>query len=414
MQEPNVQSYKKMSDIDNLKISNIERPYFGLNEIDEAWDEVRINEKTTVFYIGSTITKVIHKEIVRNNDFIKWVLYLEFDTLIETEDRKMIVPKTSQGKLKKITSTNIVSPLPTGCIFSASIGGGVHNSFIFSGNHRNNQKLPIFDFEWIKNIDDFHRFINEYISTCPQNYFEKVDRIRNMNHQTVRFGAGDIFRIELDREYYGYGLILGKIREFEKWRELPKKHPLRNVMMQPIMFRFYKIKTQNPNLMSSDLAKIDLLPVDIAGDNDIIWGTHPIVDTKILVESDIDFKMHYHPEIRQGDEMKYRFAWGFGMIEVALQQVPEELRFRILDRKDFSNISVAMSILEISLQKALNGESPYHSHDDLLHPDNLDIKMKIFKMLGIDEDISLDEFNSMYNGLTRKQYIDRIYHRNSN
>ena len=81
----------------------------------------------------------------------------------------------------------------------------------------------------IMSDEDFHEFMRYYISTCPDDYFEHISAVRNMKHQTVKFRAGDIFRCQIDRTHCAYGLILGKTREIETWKELPKEHSCKNV-----------------------------------------------------------------------------------------------------------------------------------------------------------------------------------------
>lgn len=71
-----------------------------------------------------------------------------------------------------------------------------------------------------------------YIETCPEDYFEKIKTLKNTVHQTVKFKPGDIFRCELDRFHYCYGLILGKTREIQKWGIFPENHSFIHLMMQ--------------------------------------------------------------------------------------------------------------------------------------------------------------------------------------
>ena len=54
--------------------------------------------------------------------------------------------------------------------------------------------------------------------------------------------------MEIDRFHYGYGIITGQIKEILKWKELPENHGLRELMMVPIMVRFYDVCTTDDNL----------------------------------------------------------------------------------------------------------------------------------------------------------------------
>ena len=144
---------------------------------------------------------------------------------------------------------------PFGCDFCIQLCED--NSRIYAYNMRNHQVIPIGEEDRIKKImsdEDFHEFMKYYISTCPDDYFERIAAVGNMEHQTIRFDAGDIFRCQVDRTHYAYGLILGKTRQIEKWDELPEEHSFRHVMMQPIIVRMYDFVTTDKNMTDKELA----------------------------------------------------------------------------------------------------------------------------------------------------------------
>ena len=128
--------------------------------------------------------------------------YVEFDTHLRTDNRQMLLPLTSRGRPKPVTPTNIMSVMPFGCTLNICLRED--SSFIHAGNQRNCQEITIGEHTRIKNImsdDDFHEFMKYYMSTCPDDYFERIEEIRNTEHRTIRFCAGDIFRCQTDREH---------------------------------------------------------------------------------------------------------------------------------------------------------------------------------------------------------------------
>jgi len=287
-----------------IEIKNNERKYFGLDEISSNWEKSEFYSKTNicykrtvVFWEKETIKKVIVEENRMSDDnVIRSRSYQEVDTIIETENREMILPLTSRGKKKKVSATNILAITPFGCQFYFALRSISEKpiAYLSASNPRNNQELAIGEEEKISKIftpEDFRLFIEEYIKTCPDYYFDRIKRMRTEKHKTVKYKSGNIFRIEMDRFHYCYGLITGEVKKIQKWPELPERHSMRSVMMVPLMIRFFELVTTNGELKVADLKDIPLSRVEVYGDNDIIWGTHPIVDHKDLIVDDIEFNL---------------------------------------------------------------------------------------------------------------------------
>lgn len=76
--------YPEYREYKEFRLTNYERPYFGLDVIDTNWDEVEIKEGTIVFFDGDVIKKVIAWENFNQYE------YREFDTEIRTRERQFI------------------------------------------------------------------------------------------------------------------------------------------------------------------------------------------------------------------------------------------------------------------------------------------------------------------------------------
>lgn len=379
-----------------FRLSDKQRRYFGLDPIDEHWDEVEIKEGTTVFYDGDVIKKIITSE------YTKRVEFTECDTELYTRERKFLLPKTERGKEKKITPTNLLSVMPTGCKVYISLKNTHSRSYVSAYSPRNNISLPITDNEDIEFIAELQDWLENYMKTCPPDYFEKVNRMRTLPHRTIKYNTGDLVRFEIDREYYGFALIIGKLRELQKLGVFCEGHPMHDLMTVPILIRIYKLKTKNKNMPINEIIKNELLATKIMSDNNIIWGTHEIIGNKQLEESDIDFPMQYGFSISANRKRIMRFAWGMGMIRIDdLETIPNELK-----TSDFLNIGVSCSLPIHQLTRVLDGQSEYNRYDDLRHPDHDEMKQKVFWFLGLPSEIDMDRFNEKYNGMTRRQYID--------
>ena len=51
-------------------------------------------------------------------------------------------------------------------------------------------------------------------------------------------------------------------------------------MSVPIMVRYYDIITENADMTAEKLKDVPLDRLEVCVDNDIIWGTHTVVDHK--------------------------------------------------------------------------------------------------------------------------------------
>lgn len=388
-----------------------ERPYFALDEIDPSWEKVtmfsttyNIHKRTVFFFDKDIIRKIIHEEIVDNGkEGIMRDSYSELNTEIVTKNRNTILPKTGRGREKSLTPTNALYGSFTECHFNFEFANDKYPCNMYCANAKNVQYLHFIGHENIRNNQDFRKYAEEYINNSPKNHMERIERIRKSKHVTVKYTAGDIFRVEFDYRYYGYGIILGKIRQLEKWDEIPKEHVFRKQMTQPIIFRMYDIVTEDGNLKKEDLQNIELLPLDIAQDNEIIWGTHPIVDTMILEEKDIDLPFLIEP-LKGDKKNKVKITWGTAIVELDAQEVPELLKYKT----DTYGVSLTMNFNYLLSKHGYRSDS-YTDASKYIHI--AELKRKLAEYLGEDENFDMDDFAERFGGLTRKQYIKLAYER---
>lgn len=419
-----------------IKITNEERQYLGLEPIMEEWYITQYysktnlwHKRTTVFWEENVIKKVIveQKKILSPNNRIIYQSIQEDDTNLLTENREWLLPLTKRGKKKKITATNILAITPLGCTFHFHLD--VHKDISTSMsicNQRNNQRIAIGEHEKINKIQndaDFHHFMKYYIESCPQDYFERIERLKYSDHITVKYNTGDIFRVEVDRFHYCYGLITGQIRRIQKWEELPQQHSLQSVMMVPIMVRFYNVRTTNPDLSVEELAQYPLGRVTICGDNDIIWGTHTIVGHKELKEDDIEFSLiccriknlspnttvHTYDMFVSDGMVEYPKSfnlyveWGTAVTILPYERISEKLQEYL---KEYHSPHGGVSI---GIYPELIGENSFEYKGNLLNDINKKMRSELFSCLGLDENATFDEFAMMFGGLTQKEILGKFY-----
>lgn len=424
-----------------IEIKNEERKYFGIEEISPKWTQTTYHSKTNcwykrvmVFWNENSIVKVIVEEKrVSGDDEITYQNYREYDTEILTENKEWILPMTARGKKKKTSASNILSILPFKCSFYFCIDSSYtpQKAYIVVHNPRSCQNLAIGESEKINKIcnnEDFRAFIKEYIDTCPEDYFDRVEQMKNSKHRTVKYCVGDVFRIEVDRFRYCYGIITGEINAIKKWTELPKRHSLQSLMMEPIMIRYYSLVTTEKNLSINDLLQVPLSRVKICGDNDIIWGTHQIIGHKELEVDDLEFNLvctkgisnkeqitvftqnSFLPDenIPMPEVFSLDIEWGTAVTSLDSSQVSGKLRTYFKDYQS-PHRGVSMSIwpnlLIISDEEKMNHLAYKYN---LLEEINRDMRNELFSCIGLNNDATFDEFACKFGGLTKKEILQKI------
>lgn len=416
-----------------VEIGNHQRKYLCLNEIDPEWTvrtffstTHRMFKRTTVFFSGSLIVKVIYEERrFLDENTIRYELYNEFDTKLETSDGK-ILPLTPKGKPKTINPTNIMNITPFGCSFSFVFYPNYANMFI--SNHRNRLKIAVGEKDRINRIrtkEDFSEFLEWYISTCGESYFKKTERLINSELKIQKIKPGDIFRMEYDRTRYCYGIVLGIVRNIMKWDCFPEKHSFNRLMTQPLMIRLYNIITDDPDMTAEELEKLPLMPMEICSDDNIHYGTHDIIGHKALTPSDIEFNFictkifseDRHKTlftdnlllssglIKPRPQYKLYIEWGLANTYLQWEDISEELRNSLEDYKcPYGGVSLGISPVDIGRTQ----EAPmkgYNYRYNLLLPHNADKLKLIFRSLGLPEDTDFDGFARAFGGITAEEYI---------
>lgn len=429
---------KNFGSDDLITLSNEERKYFCLEPLEPAW-EVKVfysktnyhYKRTKIFFEGERIVKtIVEVKKIISGDKKVFERYIESDTCLKTENREWLVPLTARGKKKKVTPASVDNILPFGCTLTFTINYD-EPSGLWVSNFRSNQELAIGERERIGRIrsnTEFRDFLNYYIATCPPGYFDEVQRVKNSVHQTVKYRAGDIFRVGYDRTRYYYGLILGEVRKINKWKELPNKHSLRSLMSVPLLIRFYDAVLPQDNLSAQELEQIPMCPLEICCDSDIIWGTHPIIGHKKIRPEDIYFHLvctkiisedpHNtlftqdmfigHGLMKRPEQYKLYIEWGFAQTELGSEQLSEQLRAFFAQ---YSSPHGGVRVGTISIFIDRTNEQRLKLRDfrnNLLIPENREIRNELFACLGLKPDADFDDFAKKYNGLTRDEIAIRL------
>lgn len=414
-----------------IMITNEERKYMGLDVIEDSWDISQfysktnlLHKRTSVFWCNDTIKKIIVEEKKISGERILYECITEYDTDLNTENREWLLPLTTRGKKKKINATNILAVNSLGCGFHFSLDTFHEASVSMSiYNDRNNKHIAIGEedkISKIRNDADFHEFMEYYMKTCPPHYFDRVKALREGSHVTAKYKTGDVFRIEVDRFRYCYGIITGQVKEILKWNELSEFHSLRSLMMVPIMVRFYDICTMDDNLSVEDLTCIPLGRVEVCGDNEIIWGTHKIIGHKELSKEDIEFNLvctkiqelkanatvHTydfgvaHGMIKYPDSYNLYVEWGTATTILPYEKISEKLKEYLKEYRS-PHGGVATRIDNI----ALRGEKSFEYKFNLLNDINKEMREELFRCLQLEANADFDDFANKYGGLTKEEIL---------
>ena len=385
-----------------VELNDRYRHFYGLSPLDPKWDkEVRysvthdMQKRTELYYDGDTLKKYIHEEKYTKSAS---VLYEESDLDAQTESRQMLLPKTSRGRAKPVNPSLLRTPtymLGHLYVWLGKDGNGTVTSF----NSSNDQSLPLPPGKILSYARDFVDYTEKYIASCPDNYESILDNFRTKKRVTVKFTAGDIFRVHITPTLYTYCLIICKVRQLLKWQEVPEEHPLQDIMCQPIAFRQYAIITDNPNMTTEQLSNIPLLNTDFAQDNEILWETYPIVAHKQLTESDIDFGV-------MAPNDKNYIMWDFAFYHLSdsdstLKKAIEE--WRTIPKPDGIHAaryscSLGINIWMPNAEKGVIPTDTYFQYYDKL-------KQIIIDYLGLDESAPSDDFAKRFGGITHSDFI---------
>lgn len=414
-------------------INNEERKYMGLDNMDDNWEMTQFysktnlwHKRTSVFWSDCIIMKIILEEKRVSDERITYESITEYDIELHTENREWLLPLTARGKKKKINATNILAFAPTKCIFHFHLDSydkPLTSMSIY--NQKNNKSIAIGEndkIDTIRNDSDFHEFMKYYMDTCPTNYFEKINELREAPHITVKYKTGDIFRSEVDRFQYTYGIIIGQVKEILKWPELPEYHSMRKLMMVPIMVRFFDICTKNDNLTVDELEKFSLGRTQICGDNDIIWGKHKVIGHKEIEKEDLEFnlicaKIKKHNEnatvhtyntmvdlglVPYPEKFNLYVEWGMATTILEYEKLSEKLKEYLKEYRS-PHGGISTTIRNINLE----GEKSFEYKFNLLNDVNKEMREELFKCLGLSVSADFDEFANKYNGITKEEILKK-------
>jgi hypothetical protein len=169
-----------------IELDDKKRYFLGLSRLDPSWHkEVRYSvlysdyRRTEIYFDGNTIRKIIYENrtLMKDGTFSAGV-YTEKDLEAETEDRYLLLPKTSRGKKKPWTPSLLDTPTYNGPAFYAYLSSSTYYTY----NMKNGSSLPWLFFG--KRLEPevttpiaFYTYLDELIRRIPDEYADYEELI---------------------------------------------------------------------------------------------------------------------------------------------------------------------------------------------------------------------------------------------
>lgn len=388
------------------ELTNEQRRYFGLAPIENHWDRVILKGDTyrieSVLYFDNDTIK---RHIVSTEKEYTEQQYNEL-----AKDRTILLPKTDKGKEKKLSASVLEQRQPTGVYLSINCGHltiGNYNSqtTFYSTRWHNEQQSE-------KKIVDF---VNDFISSSPENHFAEIERYKNLKRQNVKFKAGDYFCFKLDRTNFGYGRLLLDVNKVRKKKLVEDFHGLGLLMGPPLMIELFAFSSANKKVSIEELDRQPKLPSDVMMDNLLLYGEFEIIGHREIKDDEFDFPISYGRSI---DQRRIVFLqWG-----LIHKELPQDKFYKyVIGEKEFDqnpygyySIGFRPHYDSIEVLKTISNNSVYNYDNaryykakwDLRNPKNQDIKNELFKVFGLDTTKSYFE-NSKLTGTKLPSEINK-------
>ena len=162
-----------------VELDDRKRYFYGLSPMNPAWHkEVRysvthkIYKRSEIYFEGNSIRKFIFESRMFQNDgTFTYGTYIERDMVAETEERYLLLPRTSRGRKKPWTPSLLETPTYVAAQLTVDLDRGL----LYTHNWQSNKELPLPDFgtvsgNHIKTPIEFYTYTDEFIKNAPADY----------------------------------------------------------------------------------------------------------------------------------------------------------------------------------------------------------------------------------------------------
>lgn len=351
------------------ELTNRQRCCLGLEEISDGWDRLELAEGNILYFDGDTICKVIICEEKR---------YHESSMEVATrQNRTMIVPKTSRGKLKNLTWSNVLDRSSRGMYIEWD------GNSVMLANYTTQTTYYLSSYEGISvcNQEEWRRWLEKWVAETSEERRQEVQEFAAGKKKHCRYKEGDFFRFRYDRDYYGYGRILFDVQAWKK-----QGNPFWDILMgKPLAVQVYHIVTQDPAIPVQELAALPACPSQFIMDNLFYYGECKIMGNMPLAGK-VDYPVLYGRSIDAREPDKVIFCRGKEYREFSLEDIKPFKRSYINNSIGWT-LDVRKDVVEKCIQKKSN--QPYWDQNlfgmdgDLRNPKNRRAYQKVLKQVGV-------------------------------
>ncbi|AWK06491.1 hypothetical protein HYN56_20600 [Flavobacterium crocinum] len=375
-----------------FELNNEQRKYLGLLPVESDWELVKLKD----MYLYFDKEDIVRKKItVSENQYLEQELYEK-----TTDNRTILLPKTTKGKPKKLNFTATQSFSPFGVYLSffsdyLSISNYTTQTSYFSTNLED------------KTINGFKEWLNKWQKETTNDDLLDIENFKLSKRLNCKFKEGDFFSFKIGRRNWGFGRILMDVAKLRKNQdfEANKNYGLKNLMGRPLIVKVYHKISDTENIDLNELLSCDALPSQAIMDNHFFYGQNKIIGHKVLEYSDLDPLISYGKSINNNDRGTVYLQYGLIYKEVDVYKFDKYLISRgktkngLYETSLYRNEGIGFGldidelnecILEESNNPYWNGND-YMRKRDLRSPENFEFKKEIFSFFGLDANKSYEE-----------------------
>jgi hypothetical protein len=240
-----------------FELDNSQRKYFGLDPVLDSWDRVLLKGGKR----GLDSVLYYEKETIKKHIISTEQLYTEKPCDDLVLNRELLLPKTAKGRPQKLSSSALASRSAIGVYLYVNYTG------MLIGNYTTQNTFYSSSWEYRQHEPDIKKWITEFIALSPENHFSEIEEFRFAKRKNVRYKAGDVFSYKMNRNEYGYGIILFNVHKARKEKLLPDYHGFNMIMGPPLLVRLFAYKTDYKCTDLGLIVKQMFLPSNYIMDN---------------------------------------------------------------------------------------------------------------------------------------------------
>jgi len=351
-------------------ISNKQRKFLGLQEIDSNWKEIDVQSpnfqdfKVTIFVDDLIVKKCIiygdkkYKEMQLDEELTK-----NLDAIIPKNDKKRtstldsIINKTAVGVTLLFDAPNI----------------SIYNEL----THKRFYTNYFEDKTNLQTVENFKSWVNNWCEHLAEDELEDIKKFASETEPLkIDYKEGDIFKVKLSKDLYGYGKILLDFNKMHENGEL-----FWNCFTTlPVVAKLYHILTTSASVTPKELESLKAFPSELILNDNLVSGEYEIIGNSPVDYENEDFPIMYGKELTDRNTTYYQNGKTFIKIN---NTAPLYNNFK------FSGVALNIGF-DINLMKTCieqDSNQPYYENgpflvkNDLRNPKNAEQLAQILKQV---------------------------------